>query len=285
MARVGLSRCARRLYQTMDQISTIPLGEKRSWWLARLAERGVAKLGLRRAPASADDSSMNLTPPQREAVLAFERQVVQLQLEDRSDSTQHDAVLAAILRDLPTFSGLKPLQFHAASFPHELLFPSWLNLYTALVLPTPHSSEARFTPQQIRTIFGFLQDLEASGDTSHEQAQDLVGVFTLVANRQPPPEAGALIQQLMNLSGTGDARITTHALVQRWQETPESAASLLELLKYWSIFATAARGGQVEAMYILGANIPRYQELPELTAKQVRALGKQETGGARWRSW
>jgi hypothetical protein len=45
------------------------------------------------------------------------------------------------------------MQYHSDKFAHELLFPSWLNLYSALVQLVPETPEPRFSFKQIRTIF------------------------------------------------------------------------------------------------------------------------------------
>ena len=281
MSRVGHSRRARRLFHMIDQICAMPLREKRATWLARIAERGIAVLGLSRSGGDHDDDSILLTPKHRDLLTAFERQAVDVELEHCSDSPADNSVVTAILRDYDQFNGLKPMQFHSDNFAHELLFPSWLNLYSALVQRVPETSEPRFSFKQVNAIFSFLDRYEA--DAGGLPDSELLAALTLVANRCPLGKAQVVIQQLLNLGsvkGHDPCRFSnTIASLRGWTD---SAPQLLHVLTNWIVFETSALDEQVQVDYDLGVDTPVYQSLPVSVTQQIRTLGENETACDRW---
>ena len=167
-SRMGCSRQTTQLFRTIDRICRVPLSEKRASWLRRMTTRGGSMLGLHPPKKRPEEQSQSepalLTAKQRLLLSDFERQLVQLQLgEDAEASTAAGEIVTAILQDHQSFTGLKPLQFHSDNFAYECLFPSWLNLYTALVSARSDSNEPRFSQEQIKTIFRFLDKFEKGG--------------------------------------------------------------------------------------------------------------------------
>lgn len=279
MSRVGHSGCARRLFHTIDQICAIQLQEKRAKWLARLAQRGIALLIRRRHEAQDTDEALLLTASQRNVLGAFERQAVEFVLEETWDSPPTDSVVMPILRDQANFNGLKPMQFHSDRFAHELLFPSWLNLYTSLILAAPESSTPRFTTKQVKSIFDCLSEFEAAAN--RPDLAELLGALTLVANRCPPNDARVFVQQLLNLSSAKGQRASSD-IILRLREANESAAGFLQVLKSWVVFETSALGELVQTVCDLDVETPRYHQLPEFISAQIRAAGEVEGAYERW---
>ena len=93
-----------------------------------------------------------LNDAQRAKLEEFEKLVVQERFS--ADEVVKDAavqVIRAIYADAAYFSGLKPLPQYTEKFPYELLFPSWLNLLSAVMLPrSGATARARLEgPQQV----------------------------------------------------------------------------------------------------------------------------------------
>ncbi|MCU0962148.1 MAG: hypothetical protein MUF48_18795 [Pirellulaceae bacterium] len=281
MSRFGHSRRARQLFHTIDQICAIPLREKRARWLARFAERGLAVLGLRRSQGAPHDTSLLLTPPQRDLLAAFERQAVAVELDEGGNAPAIHSVAAAILHDSAQFNGLKPMPYHADDFAYELLFPSWLNLYSVLNRPAPETSEPRFSCQQVRTLFTFLDQYEA--DAHGVPDLELLGALTLVAHRCPAGHAQVVIQQLMNV-----CRVKGHdpsafaATISRLRERNDSAHQFLHVLKSWIVVETSALSDLIQVNCDLGVETPLYRSLPEPVTRHIRGLEGDERAYERW---
>jgi hypothetical protein len=286
VTRMSSSAKAKRLFHTMDQIGRIPLTEKRKKWLQWLKTHGGNLIGFRRTEASSDTQNEEepelLTPERRSLLNQFERQIVELKLTegDEASDVAHE-IINAIQCDHDNFSGLKPLQFHSDSFAHECLFPSWLNLYTALMLPRSDSTEPRFSQSQIRTIFGFLHEFESGGKSPNGE---LVGALTLVANRHMPATALQLIQHIVNLGSlqADRASVVAATTIERLREQSGSVESFLGTLKSLAIFETCAIGDQIDSDHQLGVDLPRYEAVPPSIISRLQTLATQEDQFAVW---
>ncbi len=228
LSRVGCSSQAKQLFGTIDQICKFPLQNKHNKWQEWLAKHGGNLFRARRIATQSEDDLDLLTAVHREQLIAFERQIVELIWDEAADASEAaEAIVSAILRDYRSFSGLKPLEFHSDNVAYEFLFPSWLNLYTALILRRPDSEDSRFSPKQVKTIFRFLQEFERDGDASD---LELLGAKTIIAHRRPPLEAQQWLQHLVNL-GSLEAQGSSIAFVGkigrlRDQKTPFPNSSI-----------------------------------------------------------
>ena len=257
------------------------LVDRRRKWLAWLQDRGSKLLGRRRSPLSEADGPV-LDAADCLTLETFERQVVELRLADDTKSRNTaDEILDAILRDQPKFAGLKPLEFHSDNFTHEFLFPSWLNLYTAIVLSRIASGEPSYSEEQVRTLFRFLREFEEGGSVP---ADELVATFSLIVRRLPPGEAIPLVQRLINLGCAPDHgfRAGYAAKIAWLREQDESASGFMRSIRNWSAFESCAGTGPAESPFLLVTGLPRRPSLPSVIVRAVRAL---EGKPAEYRRW
>ena len=189
----------------MDRIRKLPLDEKSAHGILQLLRVGVAK------PQS------RLKPKQRSLILDFERQLVELHLLDDPQANQLAAAcIQAILSDRSFFYGLKPLAQHTDEFAYELLYPTWLNLYTAMRTRSGDGAP-KFDDEQVREVINCVRELEPE---LQDSCQPLVGLLTFVANRFTAAETLKLSRRLTRLFSAEQAPVETYvaridALLQR----------------------------------------------------------------------
>lgn len=184
LARDGLSSQAVAFLRCVDRIRKLPLDEKAGGGIMRMLRIGRARTDNR------------LTPKQRSLILDFERQLVELRLlEDPVSQKLAGGCIQAILRDRSFFYGLKPLAQHTEAFAHELLYPTWLNLYTAM-RQRCDDGVPKFSEDQAQQILNCLREIEASCDAS---SQPVIGLLTFVANRYSTTDALKLVRRLTRL--------------------------------------------------------------------------------------
>ena len=124
----------------------------------------------------------------------FERSVVRLRFsQDPTIKAAAVGIIKAIFADAEYFSGLKPLPQYKDSFAYELLFPTWLNLLTATMLPQVQSGKPRLEGSRQGTLFEFLGKVNT---LALDCEDDLVGMATFVASRFDAPICEELLQRL-----------------------------------------------------------------------------------------
>ncbi|MEM7476301.1 MAG: hypothetical protein AAF483_15005 [Planctomycetota bacterium] len=130
-------------------------------------------------------------------LLEFEREIVRLRFSS-NDAIKQPAVqlIKAIFADAEYFSGLKPLPQYTDTFAYELLFPSWLNLLTAVMLPRKDSPKPRLEGSRQGTLFEFLGMVLSTGSGGETQ---LVGFMTFIASRFDAPLCEEMLQRLAEL--------------------------------------------------------------------------------------
>ena len=282
-SRLGYSPRALEFFRALDEIERIPLEEKRKKrWLERLRERGASLFGRGPAELATSDEQTLLSDAARTAIETFEKHIVPILLDD--DETAHpvaEALVEAILRDSPNYFGLKPLQFHSDEFAYEFLFPSWLNLYTALSLPCPTTGKPRFSLEQVKAIFNRFQELEEQGMPPDPE---WVAALAFLANRLPSLAAQGFFQRLFDLrSMTAHGSTATRgAALAYLQSREDSAPQLLALIKSLIIFESAVYRDQVVATLRLGQRLPGLKPLPSFIAPRVQALADQPDKFAVW---
>ncbi len=279
-SRFGYSSQAVRLFRTMDKIRKMQLVERRKSWFVRLYERGGRMLGGARSQSPVAEDSL-LKAAERTTLEGFESQVVQLRLaSDAKSRNVAEEIVRVIMSDQTRFSGLKPLQFHSDNFTHEFLFPSWLNLYTAIAQARNASKEPGYSEEQVRTLFAFLQAFE----NDNGPADELVAALSLTINRLPPEEALPMVQRLVDLGCSPD-RSFRAAYVARigWlREHDDSVAGFLRLLRNWSAFELSAGQAPPEPAFLLLTGVPRHMLLPPVIVDCVRTLENEPTEFNRW---
>lgn len=283
MSRIGYSPQALEFFRALDEITRIPLEDKKKKkWLERLRERGASLFGLGTAEAAKDGEQPLLNAEARSAVETFEKHVVPILLDD--DETAHPVAVAlveAILCDSQNYFGLKPLQFHSEEFAYEFLFPSWLNLYTALSLPCPTSGKPRFSHEQIKTIFGRFHELEEQGTPPD---LEWVAALTFLANRLPAAEAQGCIQRLFDLQplASKGATATVGERLSILHTRIDAAPQLLALIKSLILFECVVYREQTVATIRLGPRLPTPKPLRPFIAPRVQAIAKEPEQFAVW---
>jgi hypothetical protein len=186
LARDDYSPAAARLLRTIDHICKLPLvqqqpGRMRSWMKA-LARRAPERL---------------LTAKQRALIEGIERQLVVVRLSaDPHDAQLAAGIMDALLRDSAFFDGLKPLPQHTKSFAHELLYPTWFNLYTAMRSKRPDGSPPPFSDEQAGRVFEFVGQYEARFPHA---TPALLALMTFAAIRFETDQAANYLQRLIDL--------------------------------------------------------------------------------------
>lgn len=152
-------------------------------------------------------SPEQLSREHRQDLEEFERVVVRNRFSEDANIKQPAVqCIRAIFADAEYFSGLKPLPQYTEAFAYELLFPSWLNLLKASMLPRTDNAKPRLDGQQQGALFEFLGKLGDLADADHLK---LVGYLTFIASRFDAPDCEELIQRLVDLFSRFTGRILT----------------------------------------------------------------------------
>ncbi|MEO8271179.1 MAG: hypothetical protein ABI557_15765, partial [Aureliella sp.] len=147
--------------------------------------------------AKTNDQSQKLSDKQRSDLEEFERAIVAHRFSaDESVKQPAVAIIRAIFADANYFSGLKPLPQYTDAFSYELLFPSWLNLLNACMLPRADNGKPRLEGLRQGALFEFL-GLQSSLDDN--QSRMLIGFLTFIASRFDAPQCEDLLQRLVDL--------------------------------------------------------------------------------------
>lgn len=138
-----------------------------------------------------------LSETQRNRIESFERAVVRWRFSKLPEvKSQAVRVIKAIFGDAEYFSGLKPLPQYTDAFAYEFLFPSWLNLLAACMLPRTGDVKPRLEGLRQGVLFEFLGKVH--GRSLDCEAQ-LIGYLTLIASRFDAPQCEALLQRCAEL--------------------------------------------------------------------------------------
>jgi hypothetical protein len=151
-----------------------------------------------------------LTEAQRKAILEFE-EVTVLNRFAADETVKETAVqmIKAIFADAAYFSGLKPLPQYTEKFAYELLFPSWLNLLSAVMLPRTSGTpgQARLDGQHQVEFFRYVAACPVVNGT---MGQNYVGFLTFLASRHDAPLCEQMLQRMIELIGRhGEAIVQT----------------------------------------------------------------------------
>ena len=189
-----------RLYGTTSDKKIQRPAEKN---LARLPERtqslyqildSVCEIASRESVGE----QATLNEAQRAIMQEFEKAIVRDRFAaDEVVKESAVQVIRAIFADAAYFSGLKPLPQYTEKFPYELLFPSWLNLLSAVMLPRAGTTNrARLEgPQQVE-LFRYLA---ACPIAKGECGEDYVGFLTFIASRFDAPQCEQMLQRTIDV--------------------------------------------------------------------------------------
>ncbi len=186
---------------------------------------------------TSDQSGTTLDAPQRSKLARFEKQLVQLRFS-ADDRIKQPAVklIRAIFGDAAYFSGLKPLPQYTDRFAYELLFPSWLNLLSAMMMGAGDGGKPKLEGRQQGAVFQFLSQYAATSPANDAQA---TAYMTLIANRVAADKCELQLQRLAELlSENGDKLIEAiDSLEAAFTDAREFAVRLQALLtvKYSTI--------------------------------------------------
>lgn len=282
LARLGCSPRTAQVFRMIDQICEIPLVNERQKGWAALRARGENLLRSLFSKEQHADEPKLLSAEQQALMRSFDRELVQLRLsDDRDGASTAETIITAILQDGKNFFGLKPLAFHAENFPYEFLFPSWLNLYTALVLPKSKPQGVQFSEPQIRTIFEFLARRAPATD---QVESELIAAITLITRRLPLPEAQPLVQRILDLGSckTSSATHVAAPAIRRIHENSPTATDLLAVLKA-AIFCDACLHCQESASpHRVTPDLLHYSALPAPLAAKLRQLREASNAYSDW---
>jgi hypothetical protein len=157
------------------------------------------------APSSAHDARVEVNEDQRRDMETFEKTIVANRFSaDERVKQPAVALIRAIFADVNYFSGLKPLPQYTDAFAYELLFPSWLNLLNAAMLPRADNGKPRLEGARQGAMFEFLGAIETLDEN---QQRLVVGFMTFIASRFDAPQCEDLLQRLVDLVGQQGATI------------------------------------------------------------------------------
>lgn len=236
------------------------------------------RIGAIAADESSPSEGTQFSGAQRRDLLAFEKVIVDNRFSS-DEQIKEPAVklIRAIFSDAEYFSGLKPLPQYTDVFAYELLFPSWLNLLTALMLPRADSGKPRMSGAQQGSLFAFLSRLK---DLTPEQDIQLTGFMTLIARRFDAPECEYLLQRLADLV-TVDANSilsSIDSLDLGTKDAREFASRLSALLAVRHSSHTWPSQSEVR----ISASRPLIRSLPAKIRARLEVL---EAAGDQWEAY
>ena len=246
--------------------------------LARLPERTRALYQLldsicEIAGSESVDKEATLNDAQRAILVEFEKAVVR----DRfaSDEVVKDSavqVIRAIFADAAYFSGLKPLPQYTEKFPYELLFPSWLNLLSAVMMPRAGTTNrARLEgPQQVE----LFRCLAACTVAKGECGEDYVGFLTFIASRFDAPQCEQMLQRTVDLVVKhGDAIVRT---LTRLDESTTDGNVLKQRFGDYLTVKYSIDEWEAKTEFPITAELPHVRPLPAPLIKKLDELERGE---------
>ncbi len=277
-ARGAYPRELTKLFRSIDKICELSEGkESETGMLARFASMLSGRSRSDEGEIESEQGGL-LTDSQREMLLEFERDIVRLRQSDERDSVHlASRIIGAILADHEFFNGLRPLAY-AESFGYEFLFPSWLNLFTVLNQREEGSREARFSEQQQRTIFSYLEQWK---DEDNNTEADLVAALTFTANRFTAPACFDLVQRMVDRTYDNKSKRTTDRMRLFWKlrASIENAIELQRHLEdYLVIQSSVYRPTTGKELAIADVKATRFA-LPTPVIERLKSLGGESGGG------
>ncbi len=274
-SRLARSVCSKQvvdLCRTIENICRLPLGdepERKAWGWLKIGSRFRSR--QEESPSDEERQSQPLlTSTQRELINQLETDLVRFRLGDDSQAVELAAgIMQAIWLDHEFFNGLKLLAAYTDNFAYEFLYPTWFNLYTALT--TCGKSAPGFSTEQVKTVFRFLQAYENEGSS---RDPELVGLMTLIVNRQSAEEAPALLQRLIDLCGCPESDLSVAAVstVRPLRDAVRNVSQLLPLIADYLLVETGLWEQAIRSTHQLVSGGLHYQPVPGVIGKVLRQL-------------
>ncbi len=213
--------------------------------------------------ASAGESQLD--DGQRRDLEHFERAVVANRFSsDEALKQPAVAMIRAIFADADYFSGLKPLPQYTDAFAYELLFPSWLNLLKATMLPKAVDGKPRLEGKRQGELFEFLGKLSALGSRDEFS---LTGFLAFIASRFDAPDCEDLIQRAVDLYGKIGSSLVT--ALDRIDQESRDARELAQRLRDYLCVKYSLTSWTADSEYKIAYVRPRRRVIPESIAAQL----------------
>ena len=198
----------------------------------------------------------------------FEREIVRLRFS-KNDAVKAPVVglIKAIFADADYFSGLKPLPQYTDVFAYELLFPSWLNLLTASMLPQSNNPKPRLEGQRQGTLFEFLGTVHAAGSSGESE---LVGFLTFIASRFDAPLCEELLQRLAEIYSREGASVLES--IDSIERNAKDARQFARWLHDYLTVKHSTYKWPAASDYPISYKRPAIRVLPESTVKIITEL-------------
>ncbi len=215
------------------------------------------------------EGSAQLNDSQRQVMREFE-EIIVLNRFAADEEVKNAAVqmIKAIFNDSAQFSGLKPLPQYREKFAYELLFPSWLNLLSAVMLPRSGSStgQARLDgPHQVEFFRHVFECPLAKGETGEQY----VGFLTFIASRNDAPHCEQMLQRIVELVERHGASV-----VQMLAKIDQSTTDGVILAQRFSdyLIAKYSQESWGKPQYLVAAERPQVRALPAFLSDRLNAL-------------
>ncbi|MCA9157708.1 MAG: hypothetical protein KDA72_05240 [Planctomycetales bacterium] len=223
-------------------------------------------------------SQIELNDDQRRDLEEFERAIVAHRFSaDELVKQPAVALIRAIFADASYFSGLKPLPQYTDVFAYELLFPSWLNLLNASMLPRADNGKPRLEGVRQGVMFEFLGKPSALNEN---QTRLLIGFMTFIASRFDAPHCEDLLQRLIDLV-TQKGGLVIDALDGIdlvCKDARELRSAIADYLVVTTSLLAADDPSESTSVYRIAYQRPLRRPLPELVAQSL----KQQAEAQQW---
>ena len=204
----------------------------------------------------------------------FERAVVALRFSDDAAVKQPAVgLIRAIFADAAYFSGLKPLPQYTEAFAYELLFPSWLNLLKACMLPRANDGKPRLEGERQGALFEFLTNtsqLSSSLQLSTADEQMLVGFLTFLASRFDAPKCEEMHQRVVDLIGQEGSALV--AALDSIDMACKDARELCYRMTGYLVVKVSVLTGNATSRYAIAYKRHARRAIPENLVAQLREL-------------
>ena len=216
----------------------------------------------------ADDLPNELSDSQRRDLEEFERLVVANRFSN-DDAIKQPAVslIRAVFADAHYFSGLKPIPQYTEAFAYELLFPSWLNLLKACMLPRGDNGKPRLSGAGQGALFEFLGKLD--GFTAPELHQ-LIGMLTFIASRFDAPRCEELLQRLVDLVTLQGPPVV--AALDGIDLASKDARELRSKIADYLVVKTSVVAASSQQVYNIAYQRPARRALTEILVQRLAEL-------------
>ncbi len=215
---------------------------------------------------------------QRADLRHFEKQIVECRFSsDDQIKTPAVAIIRAVFADATYFSGLKPLPQYTDAFAYELLFPTWLNLLTALMLPNADTGKPKLDSKQQGALFHYLGKLTGVAPNIENW---LTGFATFVASRFDSPRCEQLLQRLVDL--LADHADQVIGSIDSFEKSARNARELKTRLSSYLCVKHSSYQWPSSSEHRIAHARPKIRVLPAGILNQLAAL---ELKGDQWEAY